>query len=184
MQISRSKILSLSILMEGAAFIIALLLAAYFSISLLPVSLHPVRDIFIGTCGSVLPFVFFLFTVSEKSKKIPLIGSLRKTVTTDVKKIFMNAKLSDLAVISLLAGIAEEVLFRGVLQVKFGITAASIIFGLIHCVSVAYVIITIIMGFYIGLLYKLSGSLLVPIQLHFIYDLCALVYLIYFINEQ
>ena len=89
----------------------------------------------------------------------------------------------DLVLISLLAGIAEEILFRGVVQARFGIATASILFGLVHCVSPAYIFITTIMGFYIGMFFLFSGSLLVPVQLHFIYDLAALAYLKYYIGR-
>jgi membrane protease YdiL (CAAX protease family) len=89
----------------------------------------------------------------------------------------------DLAIISLLAGIGEEILFRGVLQARFGIVIASIVFGLMHSVSAAYVIVTIIMGLYIGIIFEFGESLLIPMQLHFIYDFAALVYLKYIIKK-
>ena len=85
--------------------------------------------------------------------------------------------------VSLIAGFAEEILFRGIIQIRFGIVTASILFGLVHFVSPAYLIVTSVMGLYIGCVFYLSGSLLVPIQLHFIYDLGALVYLRYFVKE-
>jgi membrane protease YdiL (CAAX protease family) len=184
MHYPRFKILTIAVLMEGAAFIAALLLAGYFEINLFSLTNNLFRDILIGSIGAVAPFILFLFTLSKKAQNIPLFGSLRKTIVIDVKAIFSNTGLFDLILISLLAGFAEEMLFRGVLQAKFGIVIASIIFGLIHCVSPAYVIATTIMGFYIGILFWLSGSLLVPVQLHFIYDLGALIYVKYFVKNS
>jgi len=84
--------------------------------------------------------------------------------------------------ISFAAGFAEELLFRGVLQARFGIVIASIIFGLVHFISPLYVIITALMGLYIGAFYYFTESLLVPIQMHFIYDLGVLVYLKYVVT--
>lgn len=174
----------IAVLIEGTALLAAILFAAYFDIHLLPLTDKPVRDIFIGTAGAVVPFILFLFTLSKTARRIPLFSSLRETVITDVRAIFRNMKLTDLMIISLLAGFAEEMFFRGVLQTKFGIIAASVIFGLFHSVSFAYVIVTILMGFYIGMLFHVSGSLLVPIHLHFIYDFAALTYLSYFVKVE
>jgi hypothetical protein len=91
--------------------------------------------------------------------------------------------LIDIAVISWLAGFAEELLFRGVLQAKFGIAIASIVFGLVHCVTPAYIVVATAIGLFIGLVYHASGSLLLVIQLHAVYDFAALVYLKYFGRE-
>ncbi len=184
MQYPRFKILLLAFLMEGMAFLIALLLAKYFGIDIFPLTNNPFRDILIGTAVVLPPFAFFLFTLSEKAKTITLLKSLRKIVITDVKSIFANSRLIDLIVISMIAGFAEEVLFRGVVQVKFGIVVASIVFGLVHLVSPAYVIVSTLMGFYIGAFFLASGSLLIPIQMHFTYDLGALIYLRYFMKED
>ena len=111
-------------------------------------------------------------------------GSLRKTIINDIRVIFSKTKLLDLCLISILAGFAEELLFRGVIQVKLGIVGASIIFGLLHFITPAYCVIATIMGFYLGFLFQYYESLLIPVQLHFIYDLGALVYLRYFVKPQ
>jgi membrane protease YdiL (CAAX protease family) len=63
--------------------------------------------------------------------------------------------------------------------VKYGVMAASILFGAVHFISPMYILITMIMGFYLGFFFFLTGSLLVPIQIHFVYDLGALVYVRY-----
>jgi membrane protease YdiL (CAAX protease family) len=184
MEYPRKKIMVLAVTMEGLALLLAVFLAWYFGISLMPLSENYLRDILIGTAGALVPFVFFLFLMTERAGKVALFGSLRRIVTTGVKEIFSNAKLIDLIVISLIAGISEELLFRGVLQAQYGIVAASIVFGLAHCISAAYVITAAIMGFYIGAFYYFSNSLLVPVQIHFIYDLGALIYLRYFFSTN
>lgn len=134
----------------------------------------------IGTFGAIIPLIFFYVLLTEKVKNIPLAGSLRRTIIHDIKDLFSETKLSDLFFISACAGLAEEMLFRGAIQAKFGIVAASIIFGLLHFITPAYCIIATIMGFYLGFLFQYYDSLLIPIQLHFIYDLGALLYLRYF----
>jgi len=150
MEFTRHKILLAVLLMEGGALVIALLLAKYFDMQFFPLSLHPFRDMLIGTAGAVVPFVLFLFTVSDRARKIPVLSSLRETVLGQVREIFIHARLPDLFLISLIAGFAEEMLFRGILQAKVGIVAASLVFGLLHWVSPAYFIAATVMGFYIG----------------------------------
>ena len=184
MELSRTRILIIAFLFEGAALFIAVIVANYQGIALLPITHNPARDIVIGLIGTVLPFAFFLFSVSPKADRIPMIGSLKKIVLTEVRAIFRNSSLNDLIVISLLAGIGEEFLFRGVIQVKFGIVFASILFGLLHFVSPAYAIVTTVMGFYLGAVFQISGGLLAPVIIHFLYDLAALIYLRYFVRTE
>jgi membrane protease YdiL (CAAX protease family) len=180
----RSKLMGLAFLVEGVALILALVLARIWSIPLLPLSEHLMRDILIGTAGAVIPFVLFCFSLSEKAKAVPIIRSLRKTITGDIRALFASSTFIDICLISIVAGLAEELLFRGVIQVKWGILAASILFGLLHGVTPAYILLATVIGFYIGLLYHIFQSLLIPIQLHCIYDFGALIYLRYRVKEQ
>ncbi|MGR3294014.1 MAG: lysostaphin resistance A-like protein [Candidatus Scalindua sp.] len=181
---SRHKLLILTALAEGVVLIVALLIAWYFGIKLFPLSQKIFYDIVIGTLGALIPLALFVFLLSEKANNIPLLGSLKKTITNDIRVIFSDCKLIDLCFISVCAGFAEELLFRGVIQVKLGIISASIIFGLLHFITPTYCIIATIMGFYLGFLFQYYESILIPIQLHFVYDLGALIYLRYFYFDR
>jgi membrane protease YdiL (CAAX protease family) len=164
--------------------IAAIIIAGCYDIKLLPLSQNVVHDVAIGTLGALIPLILFYLLLSERVNNIPLVGSLRRTIIHDIKAIFSETKLLDLCFISACAGLAEELLFRGAIQVKFGIVVASIIFGLLHFITPAYCIIATIMGFYLGFLFQYYDSLLIPIQLHFVYDLGALIYLRYFYIER
>ena len=178
----RYKLLVLTFMIESTVLIVALFLARLFEIKLLPLTTNLFRDFLLGTFWASLPLALFIFLLSKKADSIPIIGSLRKMIITDMKAIFSKTKFIDLCLISILAGFAEELLFRGVIQVKLGIIVASIIFGFLHFITPAYCIIAVIMGLYIGILCHLYQSILVPVQLHFIYDFGALVYLKYFVK--
>lgn len=179
----RLKLLILTLLIEGVVFIVALLLARLCGIALFPLTENLLRDILLGTCAASFPLALFIFSLSNKAKAIPLLRSVRKTVKTDVKAIFSMARLIDICFICLCAGFAEELLFRGVIQGKGGIIAASVIFGLLHCITPAYIVMATIIGFYIGFIYFFYHSLLLAMQLHFVYDFGALIYLKYCVNK-
>jgi CAAX protease family protein len=174
------RLLTLVFLTEGAALAAALLLAGPLDIRLFPLTLNFWGDIFKGTVAALPPLAFFICSLSKRAGRVPALGSLRRKVLGDIRELFLDARPVDLLLISAGAGFAEELLFRGVIQGKVGIVTASIIFGLVHFVSPEYVIAAAAMGFYIGAIFQMSGHLLVPIQLHFIYDLGALAYIIYF----
>jgi CAAX protease family protein len=94
--------------------------------------------------------------------------------------------LLDLAGISLLAGVGEEMFFRGVLQAAFsgwmgtwaGLALASVLFGVLHAITPTYALLATVMGAYLGVLWQLTGNLLTPIVAHALYDFLALVLLL------
>jgi membrane protease YdiL (CAAX protease family) len=180
----RYKLLILTALVEGVALIAALIIAWFFGIKLFPLTRTILHDIVIGTLGALIPLAFFVFLLSEKVNNTPLLGSLKKTIINDISVIFSDCRLIDLCFISICAGFGEELLFRGVIQVKLGIIGASIIFGLLHFITPAYFIIATFMGFYLGFLFQYYESLLIPIQVHFVYDLGALLYLRYYYVDR
>jgi hypothetical protein len=105
--------------------------------------------------------------------------SFRNTI---VKPLADQLDLSSALVISLAAGIGEELFFRGVLQNEFGWIFASLLFALLHfgtaCLRFRIVAtVYLLVGLYLGWLYIYSGSLLTVIITHALYDWIALVVL-------
>ncbi len=122
------------------------------------------------------------------SMRIPT-GPLRRLndlVGKLLTELFADSSLFDLALISLAAGVGEELLFRGFLQPLaadyLGPTAAlvivSVLFGLAHALTKTYAILATVVGFYLGWLWLAFDNLLVPIVAHAAYDFVALVYLL------
>ena len=82
------------------------------------------------------------------------------------------------AALAIAAGIGEELLFRGFLQgslehalgATLGLLAAGVVFGLVHAITPAYAVIATLMGLYLGLAWRVSGNLVVPITIHAAYD--------------
>jgi hypothetical protein len=96
----------------------------------------------------------------------------------------------ELALVALVAGMGEEILFRGLIQEGLarwwsGLPAgwlvawlvASLLFGVCHWLSGTYAFLAMLAGLYLGLLLLAFDHLLVPITAHAMYDLAALVFL-------
>ncbi|MGY6588269.1 MAG: CPBP family intramembrane glutamic endopeptidase [Wenzhouxiangella sp.] len=89
-----------------------------------------------------------------------------------------------LFLIALSAGVFEELLFRGVIQAGLSgplgewpaLLLASLFFGLAHAMSRAYFLVATLMGVYLGWLFMITGNLLIPIIIHFLYDWAVLHY--------
>ena len=104
--------------------------------------------------------------------------------------LFRNCRLVELAIIAALAGVGEEMLFRGVIQaavaeeiggphgVWLGLLIAAVLFGLLHCITPTYAVLAGLIGLYLGWLWMACGNLLAPIVTHGVYDFLALVYLV------
>lgn len=101
--------------------------------------------------------------------------------------LFRSATLPELLLIAALAGIGEEMLFRGAMQAGIqqfsgspwlALAIASVLFGLAHPITPTYAILAGAIGVYLGWLWLATGNLLVPIVTHAAYDFVALVYLL------
>ncbi len=107
-----------------------------------------------------------------------------------VVPLFRDCRFTELAIIAALAGIGEEMLFRGVIQaavaqqiggpqgVWAGLVVAALLFGLLHPVTPTYAVLAGSIGLYLGWLWLACGNLLVPIIAHGLYDFLALLYLV------
>ena len=103
-----------------------------------------------------------------------------------VVTMFHKASLAELAIVALMAGIGEELLFRGVVQTALAqwtgspiaaLLASGVLFGLIHSVTRTYAALAAVVGIYLGWLWLATGNMLSPVVAHAVYDFGALWYL-------
>ncbi|MCB0405495.1 MAG: CPBP family intramembrane metalloprotease [Bdellovibrionales bacterium] len=79
-----------------------------------------------------------------------------------------------LALLSLSAGVGEEILFRGVAQPYLGVWVTGLVFGLLHALTPTYFFVAFAVGTYLGLVFGwTSGNLFVPVAVHTVYDFLA-----------
>jgi len=137
---------------------------------------------------------------------VPLLLGLRWTLTTatnSVRRLValvveqlgpLLAPLSwlELLLLAALAGFAEEILFRGVVQPGLArvlpesgaLVIASAAFGLAHFITPTYAVLAGLAGLYLGGLFLLHGSLTAPIVAHTVYDIVALSYVVRLYRRQ
>ena len=95
---------------------------------------------------------------------------------------------SVLVLLSLLAGVGEELLFRGAVQgmlmeytnATTAVLAASVLFGLVHYVSFTYFLVATGLGLILGGVYAFSESIVLVMIWHAVYDMVALYCLLRF----
>lgn len=104
------------------------------------------------------------------------------------EKLFAKMPLWQVPIVALFVAVSEELLFRGIIQTKFGIIFASIIFALIHTRywSHWYLMVNVVvLSFWIGMIYKLAGAQLLPvIMMHFTIDCLLGFYLKYDFSQK
>ncbi|MGR3764873.1 CPBP family intramembrane glutamic endopeptidase [Rossellomorea sp. NS-SX7] len=89
------------------------------------------------------------------------------------ERIFSDRSIGEIALLAIVIAVSEEILFRGVIQYHLGLILSSIIFAVIHFRYWAHwFLITniVVLSFLIGMIYEVTGNLLVTIMMHFIID--------------
>lgn len=108
------------------------------------------------------------------------VRALRRLYRELLFPLFRASTPIEILTISALAGIGEEVLFRGAMQPEWGLIVTSLVFGLFHVggrLTVALGIWAACTGALLGWLAIATGGLLAPIVAHIAYDALALSYL-------
>ncbi|MCS1409714.1 MAG: hypothetical protein M2R45_02898 [Verrucomicrobia subdivision 3 bacterium] len=171
------------ILFESSLVVIAWILAWIFGVPLFADFRWDAKSAFLGLSSTIPMLAMFVWIVHSD---YPPFVEIRKLLSTFIGQGFGECPLIQIALLSLAAGVGEEVLFRAVLQSGIaahstpllGILAASLLFALCHSLSIAYFIIIFIIGIYLSLVWHAAGNLLAPMITHAVYDFIALCYLI------
>ena len=180
----RTVIVLLAIAVEGGLILVAWL--AGWLMQQLPLATFTwdLRDALFGLAAT-LPMLALFFACLWWP-----VGPIRPVQTfcdEVLRPMLAPCTLLDLAGISILAGFGEEMLFRGVFQAAFtfwignawiGLLLTSVLFGLCHAITAAYLVLATLMGVYLGWLWQTSDNLLLVIVTHAVYDFIALVVLI------
>lgn len=177
---------------------VIIIFAVFFEAGLAPLSLilgwlfgHPPLEHFtwsmpaalLGVVATLPPVLLFLAMLQWP---VGPLARVKKFCDTEVVPLLDKSSWSEIALISLSAGVAEEMLFRGVAQaaignslgVTWGLVLASLLFGLFHPISPTYMIIATILSVYLGAVFIAVDNLLTVMVIHALYDFAALGYLL------
>ena len=172
----------LAIIFEGGLVVIAVLLSLLLDLPLLDWVEPTASAVFWGALLTV-PLLAGLW--ASRRSRWRVLANLFDEIEQTVVPLFAGTSVAGLALISLLAGVGEEALFRGVLQgvlagplgTALALVVTSTAFGLVHYVTRTYAIMAGVIGLYLGVLALAFNSLFVPMIVHALYDFVALAYL-------
>jgi len=177
---------AMAVLVESGIGLSAVILAWLFSISLrdqiAPMGAPLAVAVARGLIATIPMLVVFSWLVTSK---LPMLRQLREQVEWLVREMFPDGSVMQFAMVAALAGVGEELLFRGALQTKLiqwttpvaGLLLTSLLFGLAHALSKLYFAFAIVVGAFLGWLALEYHDLVAPMIAHGLYDFLALVYL-------
>jgi membrane protease YdiL (CAAX protease family) len=179
----RYRVLGLVVLVEGGLGVLALALGWLLGQPPLATWAWDVDAALPGVAACLPMLLLFLVCVSWPVGPLARIKQITRQV---IRPLFASCTVIDLAGVALLAGLGEEMLFRGVLQAALadwlgagaGLAAASLLFGLLHAITPTYAVLATLLGAYLGWVWMASGNLLAPVVAHALYDFVALLYLV------
>ncbi len=168
---------------EGSLVALAIALGWLLRTSPLETFHYDPYDVLLAIGATAPPLALFWFCI-----KFPL-GPLKEIVRIMdemLVPLFRDCRPAQLAVIAALAGLGEEMLFRGVVQEWIagpcgpwiGLLTAAVLFGLLHAITPAYALLAGLIGLYLGWLWMATDNLLVPVIVHGLYDFLVLAYLV------
>ncbi|MGZ3316418.1 MAG: CPBP family intramembrane glutamic endopeptidase [Isosphaeraceae bacterium] len=183
-QPGRDVIIMFAVFFEGGLAPLSLLLGWWLGHNPLAQFAWSETDALWGALAAVPLVLFFLLLTLRWP-----VGPLRQIKTfceEEFIPLLAGSSWSDMALIALSAGVGEEMLFRGVLQssleawlgIGWGLLVASLLFGLLHPISMPYIVVTVFVGLYLGGAFVLTGNLLTVMVTHSLYDFALMSYLL------
>lgn len=102
-----------------------------------------------------------------------------------VRDYLSPISLPAIVLLSVAAGLGEELLFRGLIQralsehlgLAVGLIGTSAVFAAFHAITRAYAFYAFLLSVYLGVLFGATGSIAAPIVAHAVYDGVLLVVL-------
>jgi membrane protease YdiL (CAAX protease family) len=144
-----------------------------------------IASLIYGIIGTIPLFLMFLAMEHIQGTSV---AQIRQFLLRTLGPNLHRYDWVDLFLLAAVAGISEEILFRGVIQpwievywgVMAGLLLSNLLFGLVHSVTPLYSILATLVGIYLGFAMDFQGerNLLTPIIIHTLYDFLAFIALI------
>ncbi len=95
---------------------------------------------------------------------------LGRRLAAELASVLGPLSIREIAVLAAASGVAEEAFFRGALQPRVGLVAASLLFGLAHLAPrrdlLPWTAFALLAGFLLGALFEWTGQLAAPLVAH------------------
>jgi membrane protease YdiL (CAAX protease family) len=165
-----ARLLPLAVIGEGALMLLG---GLWIYLERLPVRLGDPGVAVAAGVGTALGLSTAQWWLQHHAPDVPPVARLRQLTRTLLVPMF-----AELAAISALAGLGEEIFFRGAMQPALGWPIATLAFGLCHVSrrSWALGLWALAAGAGLAALAILTGGLLAPIVAHAVYDFVALIW--------
>lgn len=179
--LDRERFLRLVIPFEAGLVPVAVGLAWLLGESLVDSLRQPGTGLFWGIAATVPPLICLVVIRAIPLRSLRRVGEFLNGV---LGPALARCTLPELALVALLAGVGEELLFRGALQPILGLPLTSVLFAFAHFITPTYALLTGLMGLYLGWLAQAWGTLWVPIVTHALYDFVAFLVVIRDVRQQ
>jgi membrane protease YdiL (CAAX protease family) len=128
--------------------------------------------------GTALGLSTVQWWLQRHAPDVPPVARLRQLTRTMLVPLFATLSLPELVAISALAGLGEEIFFRGAMQPALGWPIATIAFALCHVTRRSWALgaWALAAGGGLAALAILTDGLLAPIVAHAVYDFVALIW--------
>ncbi|MFO8003522.1 CPBP family intramembrane glutamic endopeptidase [Thioalkalivibrio sp.] len=164
-----------AIVFQGALIPLAFLLAAWLEVPLLA-RFQWTGGAMITGIAATLPMLGLLGLLALSDLRA--YQALAEQIRDFLWRLFHGAPPGAVALVALFAGLGEELLMRGVLQgwlaghlpIEWAILLTALVFGLAHFISGFYFLFATLIGIWLGVVYHLTGNLLVVVLAHALYD--------------
>lgn len=175
----RRQFLTLALLVEGGLIVLAVGLAWWLEIPLDRFLRWNGSAVVWGVLATIPLCVIFLAAYLRP------VGSYRRIKDFLLESLgpsLAACRWHELLLVAALAGIGEELLFRGTMQIwmeRWGpiesLVISNVVFALCHAITLTYAVLAFVMGVALGLLLNAPAepSLLAPMLTHGLYDLFA-----------
>jgi len=175
---TESQILKVAFIFEGAMALLFFLFS-YFDPKLLRLDAPSGSQILIAVAAALCLFILNLAFVYI-SYKYRVLTSV-KFIEGIIEPLSRALSIKGALIVSILAGVGEELFFRGVLLPYTGVIISSILFSLAHFLveTKKYLFLASVyagIGILFGILLELTNTLWVPIIFHILYDFLAILF--------
>jgi membrane protease YdiL (CAAX protease family) len=191
--LDRNQVMKMTIAVEAGMGAAALGIGYYFDIPFAKsIHLYP-PDWFALGIGAISALIAALIAIFIQRLPFSFTKQLKEDSNRVVSNLLGQCTRPDLIGIAMLAGVGEELLFRGLFQqgLMFAVpedwlaagpwivtAIVALLFGMLHSISIPYVVVATIASVGLSVLFITTGDLLACILCHALYDLVLLLVLV------